>query len=116
MHSQDELREPILNSSAADAANSPPPPNAAHEVAPRLEKVLTDPDLPLLKRLTLAAWIEMGLLTRLAAPAVFVYMINNFMSLSTRVFAGHLGNLELAAASLGNSGIQLFAYGLMVRT
>jgi MATE family multidrug resistance protein len=36
------------------------------------------------------------------------------MSLSTRVFAGHLGNLELAAASLGNSGIQLFAYGLMV--
>ncbi|KAJ9689768.1 hypothetical protein PVL29_012446 [Vitis rotundifolia] len=36
------------------------------------------------------------------------------MSLSTRVFAGHLGNLELAAASLGNSGIQLFAYGLML--
>lgn len=112
-HRPDELREPILNSSAAGAANSPPPPN---EVAPRLEKVLTDPDLPWLKRLTLATWIEMGLLTRLAAPAVFVYMINNFMSLSTRVFAGHLGNLELAAASLGNSGIQLFAYGLMVRS
>ncbi|KAF2304973.1 hypothetical protein GH714_000821 [Hevea brasiliensis] len=41
-------------------------------------------------------------------------MINNLMSLSTRAFAGHLGNLELAAASLGNSGIQLFAYGLML--
>jgi len=62
----------------------------------------------------LATLIELKILFRLAAPAVFVYMINNFMSLSTRVFAGHLGNLELAAASLGNSGIQLYAYGLMV--
>ncbi|KAK1422601.1 hypothetical protein QVD17_17886 [Tagetes erecta] len=36
------------------------------------------------------------------------------MSMSTRIFSGQLGNLELAAASLGNSGIQLFAYGLML--
>ncbi|XP_031398005.1 protein DETOXIFICATION 40-like [Punica granatum] len=111
-HRHDELREPILNSAAAAAA--PPPSHATNEVSSRLEKVLTDPDLPWLKRLLSASWIEMGLLSRLAAPAVFVYMINNFMSLSTRVFAGHLGNLELAAASLGNSGIQLFAYGLML--
>lgn len=115
-HRHDELREPILNSFTESAATPRPQPQDVHRVASRLEKVLIDPNLPWLKRLTLATWIEMGLLSRLAAPAVFVYMINNFMSLSTRVFAGHLGNLELAAASLGNSGIQLFAYGLMVQS
>lgn len=34
--------------------------------------------------------------------------------MSTQIFSGHLGNLELAAASLGNTGIQVFAYGLML--
>uniref|UniRef100_J3LQE0 Uncharacterized protein n=1 Tax=Oryza brachyantha TaxID=4533 RepID=J3LQE0_ORYBR len=34
--------------------------------------------------------------------------------MSTQIFSGHLGTLELAAASLGNTGIQVFAYGLMV--
>ncbi|XP_020256851.1 protein DETOXIFICATION 40-like [Asparagus officinalis] len=41
-------------------------------------------------------------------------MINYVMSMSTQIFSGHLGNLELAAASLGNTGIQIFAYGLML--
>lgn len=41
-------------------------------------------------------------------------MINYLMSMSTQIFSGHLGNLELAAASLGNTGIQVFAYGLML--
>ncbi|KAM1245784.1 hypothetical protein ACFX15_036302 [Malus domestica] len=36
------------------------------------------------------------------------------MSLSARVFAGHLDHLELAAVSLGNNGIQLLAYGRML--
>ncbi|KAJ0113002.1 hypothetical protein Patl1_02033 [Pistacia atlantica] len=45
---------------------------------------------------------------------VIVYMINYVMSMSTQIFSGHLGNLELAAASLGNTGIQVFAYGLML--
>lgn len=84
------------------------------ESSSELEKVLSDLQLPWLPRLRTATWIELKLLFRLAAPAVLVYLINNAMSLSTRVFAGHLGNLELAAASLGNSGIQLFAYGLML--
>uniref|UniRef100_R7WD82 Protein DETOXIFICATION n=1 Tax=Aegilops tauschii TaxID=37682 RepID=R7WD82_AEGTA len=34
--------------------------------------------------------------------------------MSTQIFAGHLGTLELAAASLGNTGVQMFAYGLML--
>ncbi|RLM86464.1 protein DETOXIFICATION 40-like [Panicum miliaceum] len=33
---------------------------------------------------------------------------------STQIFCGHLGNVQLAAASLGNNDIQLFAYGLML--
>ncbi|KAE9452705.1 hypothetical protein C3L33_15390, partial [Rhododendron williamsianum] len=56
--------------------------------------------------------LEFKLLFRFAGLAVMMYMINNAMSLSTRIFARHLGNLELAAASLSNSGIKLFAYVL----
>lgn len=117
MASQDDLHQPILNEDSEQSQPPEPEPISAgvHGVDSRLEKMLSDTELPWFKRLRLATWIELKLLLRLAAPAVFVYMINNFMSLSTRVFAGHLGNLELAAASLGNSGIQLFAYGLMVR-
>lgn len=84
------------------------------EVSPRLEKVLCDTQLPRFKRLYLASWIELKFLFHLAAPAVIVYLINSTMSLSTRIFCGHLGNLELAAASLGNSGISLLTYGLML--
>ncbi|XP_065624059.1 protein DETOXIFICATION 40 isoform X2 [Quercus suber] len=118
MASQDELHQSILNSDHSAPQEQEQEhvssPVLIHEVDSRLEKVLSDTQLPRIKRLRLATWIELKLLFRLAAPAVFVYMINNFMSLSTRVFAGHLGNLELAAASLGNSGIQLLAYGLML--
>ncbi|KAK3025529.1 hypothetical protein RJ639_041521 [Escallonia herrerae] len=39
-----------------------------------------------------------------------VYLLNYVMSMFTRIFSGHLGNLELAAASLGNNGIQTFAF------
>lgn len=101
----DQLHTPILD----EFMN-----RTSHESSSELEKVLSDVQLPFFRRLRMATWIELKLLFYLAAPAVFVYMINNLMSLSTRVFAGHLGNLELAAASLGNSGIQLLAYGLMV--
>ncbi|KAI8567403.1 hypothetical protein RHMOL_Rhmol02G0119200 [Rhododendron molle] len=109
----DELHQPILQP-------NPPPPSeppsaaAAYQPSSELEKVLSSTHLPLFKRLWLASWIELRLLFRLAGPAVMVYLINNSMSVSTRIFSGHLGNLELAAASLGNQGIQLFAYGLML--
>ncbi|KAK9906981.1 hypothetical protein M0R45_002535 [Rubus argutus] len=47
-------------------------------------------------------------------PAVVVYLLNNVISMSTQIYCGHLGNLQLAASSLGNTGIQVFAYGLML--
>ncbi|KAK7272293.1 hypothetical protein RJT34_28796 [Clitoria ternatea] len=79
-----------------------------------LERILSDTNVPVLTRFRLATWIEFKLLFFLAAPAVLVYLINYVMSMSTQIFSGHLGNLELAAASLGNTGIQIFAYGLML--
>ncbi|KAG1347347.1 putative protein DETOXIFICATION 40 [Cocos nucifera] len=78
-----------------------------------LESILTDPSFPWARRLQLATIVEMKLLVHLAAPTVIVYMLNYVMSMSTQIFSGQLGNLELAAASLGNRGIQVFAYGLM---
>ena len=85
-----------------------------HGSSGRLESILTDTTVPWSRRLRLATIVEMKLLLHLAGPAVTVYMLNYVMSMSTQIFSGHLGNLELAAASLGNTGIQVFAYGLMV--
>nr|CAD1819230.1 unnamed protein product [Ananas comosus var. bracteatus] len=88
--------------------------SAAHGASSQLESVLTDGSVPLGRRVWLGSVIEMRLLVRLAAPAVLVYMLNYVMSMATQIFSGHLGTLELAAASLGNTGIQVFAYGLML--
>ncbi|GJN24188.1 hypothetical protein PR202_gb11916 [Eleusine coracana subsp. coracana] len=90
------------------------PDNASHGVSAQLERILSDESQPWARRLFRATRAELRLLVALAAPAVAVYMINYAMSLSTRIFCGQLGTLELAAASLGNVGIQVFAYGLML--
>ena len=78
-----------------------------------LESILTESSLPSRRRLYLGARIEMKLLFRLALPAIFVYLLNSGMSISTRIFAGHIGSQELAAVSIGNSCFNL-VYGLMV--
>ncbi|KAH0913341.1 hypothetical protein HID58_036662 [Brassica napus] len=80
----------------------------------RMESVLTDPHLPYYRRVYLAALIEIKFLFHLAAPAIFVYVINNGMSMLTRIFAGRMGSMQLAAASLGNSGFNMFTFGLML--
>ncbi|KAL3742148.1 hypothetical protein ACJRO7_017607 [Eucalyptus globulus] len=87
---------------------------AAETVSSALEDMLSDTELPRFRRLWRATRIELKTLFRLAAPAVVVYLLNNVTSMSTQILCGHLGNLELAAASLGNNGIQIFAYGLML--
>ncbi|KAJ6292405.1 hypothetical protein OIU78_024558 [Salix suchowensis] len=79
-----------------------------------LEQILEDTEAPYFTRIRTASWVELKLLFHLAAPAVIVYLLNNVVSMSTQIFCGHLGNLELAAVSLGNTGIQMFAYGLML--
>lgn len=104
-----EVDRPLLDSVQ-------PPENVAGNSQPRsqLENILSDRKLSFFERLRSATLVEIRVLFRLAAPAVMVYLINYSMSLSTRIFCGRLGNLQLAAASLGNSGIQLLAYGLML--
>ncbi|KAJ0748807.1 putative multi antimicrobial extrusion protein [Helianthus annuus] len=103
--SNDVVHHPLLET----IGSSP-----SHGGSVELERVLSDTETPFIKRLTAASAIELNLLYKLAAPAVIVYLLNNAMSISTRIFSGHLGNMELAAASLGNQGIQLFAYGLLL--
>ncbi|KAL6287373.1 hypothetical protein ACE6H2_011763 [Prunus campanulata] len=116
--SPNDIHQPLLQS-------YPPPPTLTtnhdehehdHDLhsSNELERVLSDTDRPFLERLKLALWIESKLLFYLAVPAIIVYMINYVMSMSTQIFAGHLGNLELAAASLGNNGILIFSYGLLL--
>ncbi|KAL2523996.1 MATE efflux family protein [Abeliophyllum distichum] len=83
-------------------------------VSSELEEALSDTSLSSSSRLRLATWIELKILFKLAAPAIIVYLLNNVISMSTQIFCGHLGNLELAASSLANNGIQLLAYGVML--
>uniref|UniRef100_A0A0D9VVR8 Protein DETOXIFICATION n=1 Tax=Leersia perrieri TaxID=77586 RepID=A0A0D9VVR8_9ORYZ len=88
---------------------------ATDELSNRLEDILAKRDgVPWTRRVWSAAVLELRLLAPVAAPAVVVYAINNALCFSTLIFSGHLGNLELAASSLGNNGIQIFAYGLML--
>ncbi|KAL9243512.1 hypothetical protein vseg_017388 [Gypsophila vaccaria] len=96
----------------------PPPLKAAHtgeeEVSSALEETLSNRDIANVQRWWLATCIEMRYLVPLAGPAIVVYLLNNVISMSTQIFCGHLGNLQLAASSLGNNGIQVLAYGLML--
>ncbi|CAN6205530.1 unnamed protein product [Urochloa humidicola] len=86
-----------------------------HAVDGRLEALLSGGGgEPWLRRMASAAALELRLLAPLAAPAVVVYMLIIVMSSTTQIVCGQLGNVQLAAASLGNNGIQVFAYGLML--
>eukprot|EP01018_Ginkgo_biloba_P014506 Gb_32573 [translate_table: standard] len=80
----------------------------------RIESILSNTEEEWFHRLKHALVLEIKLLWRLAAPAVVVYLLNYVMSMASQIFSGHLGSLELAAASLGNNGIQIFAYGMML--
>ncbi|MFS8025617.1 putative multi antimicrobial extrusion protein [Helianthus anomalus] len=106
-----ELTEPMLSKHR----NPQVLPTAPGEgVSSELEEILSDTRLTSFRRFQKATTIELYSLFRLAGPAIIVYLLNNVTSMSTQIFCGHLGNLELAAASLGNNGVQLFAYGLML--
>lgn len=113
--STDEVNHPLLENTAEPIKPAELTGEAKYyEYSRQLERVLTDTTVPYVKRMVAASCIELKLLFRLAAPAAAVYLINYVMSMFTQIFSGHLGNLELAGASLGNNGIQTFAYGIMV--
>ncbi|XP_038888771.1 protein DETOXIFICATION 40-like [Benincasa hispida] len=112
--SEDDVRQALLQPASAALLSSQSLCSNHHGGSEELERILSDTEMSAMERYSRATWIEIKLLFYLAAPAVFVYMINYAMSTSTQIFSGQLGNLELAAASLGNNGIQVFAYGLML--
>ncbi|VAI35135.1 unnamed protein product [Triticum turgidum subsp. durum] len=112
MAADSKLQSPLLPPPAGSEGGGDDEGHGA--ASKRLESILSDESVPWARRMCAATAVEMRMLVRLAAPAVLVYMINYLMSMSTQIFSGHLGTLELAAASLGNTGIQVFAYGLML--
>jgi MATE family multidrug resistance protein len=59
---------------------------------------------------------ESRLLWEIVAPAIFSRVATFSMNVITQAFAGHLGDLELAAISIANTVIVGFNFGLMVRT
>lgn len=85
-----------------------------NDVSDELEKILTNSELTFFRRIKSATWVELNLLFYLAIPAVALYSLNYFMTISTQIFSGHLGNLQLAAAALGDTGVQTFSHGIMV--
>ncbi|CAH8390888.1 unnamed protein product [Eruca vesicaria subsp. sativa] len=99
-----DLQQPLVDRTVSE----PKPPKDVG-----LETVLTDSRLSCRRRVYLGACIELKLLFRLALPAILVYLFNIGMSISARIFSGHLGGQELAAASLGISCFSL-VYGLML--
>ncbi|KAI3765211.1 hypothetical protein L2E82_15239 [Cichorium intybus] len=106
-----ELTQPILS----DHRNSQVVPEPAGEVvSSELEEILSDRSLTSFRRYKKALSLELVSLFKLAGPTVVVYLLNNLTSISTQIFCGHLGNLQLAAATLGNNGVQIFAFGLLL--
>ncbi|KAI3818784.1 hypothetical protein L1987_12601 [Smallanthus sonchifolius] len=98
----DDLMEPVLSKHR----NPPEVPPVTGGVVSELEEILSDTSFNSFRKFQKAITIELYSLFRLGGPAIVVYLLNNVTSMSTQVFCGHLGNLELAVASLGNNGVQ----------
>lgn len=59
-------------------------------------------------------WIESRKLWQIVGPAIFSRLASYSMLVITQAFAGHLGDLELAAISIANNVIVGFDFGLLV--
>lgn len=59
-------------------------------------------------------WIETKKLWQIVGPTIFSRIANYSMNVVTQAFAGHLGDVELAAVSIANNVIVGFNFGLLV--
>ncbi|KAL1568081.1 Protein DETOXIFICATION 27 [Salvia divinorum] len=59
-------------------------------------------------------WVETKKLWRIVGPAIFSRMTSYTMFVITQAFAGHLGDLELAAMSIASNVIVGFDFGLLL--
>ncbi|KAL5556510.1 hypothetical protein UlMin_038752 [Ulmus minor] len=64
--------------------------------------------------LTRRLWIESKKLWHIVGPAIFSRVASYSMLVITQAFAGHLGDLELAAISIANNVIVGFDFGLLL--
>lgn len=60
-------------------------------------------------------WIESKKLWHIVGPAIFSRIASFSMFIITQAFAGHLGDLDLAALSIATNVIFGFDFGLLVR-
>lgn len=59
-------------------------------------------------------WIESKKLWYIVVPAIFSRLLSFSMSIITQAFAGHLGDIELAAVSIVVNVICGFSFGFLV--
>ena len=59
-------------------------------------------------------WEESKKLWYLSGPAIFTSVCQYSLGAMTQTFAGHIGDLELAAVSIENSVIAGLSFGIMV--
>ncbi|XP_062203259.1 protein DETOXIFICATION 41 isoform X1 [Phragmites australis] len=78
-----------------------------------MEELLQREPVPSGVLVRLAAW-EAGNLWRISWASILITLSSFTLSLVTQMFVGHLGELELAGASITNIGIQGLAYGVMI--
>ncbi|KAL9270084.1 DETOXIFICATION 27-like protein [Drosera capensis] len=66
------------------------------------------------EKLSRRLWIESKKLWHIAGPAIFSRIASFSMNVVTTAFAGHLGDLDLAALSIANNVIVGFNFGLLL--
>lgn len=59
-------------------------------------------------------WVESKKLWHIVGPAIFSRVASYSMNVITQAFAGHIGDLELAAISIANTVIVGFNFGLLL--
>ncbi|KAL5977162.1 Protein DETOXIFICATION 41 [Asimina triloba] len=84
-----------------------------HASSEEMEEILSQEKVPARVMISAALW-ESKVLWSLSGASIIVSIFNFMLSLTTQMFSGHLGALELAGASIANVGIQGLAYGLML--
>ncbi|CAN6470781.1 unnamed protein product [Victoria cruziana] len=88
-------------------------PDGSHGEAEDMELLLSRKRLQC-RQLGAAAVAESRILWRLSAPAIIIMIFNFMLSFVSQMFAGHLGEDQLAGASIASVGLQGLAYGIML--
>ncbi|XP_050265039.1 protein DETOXIFICATION 27-like [Quercus robur] len=78
------------------------------------ESTTTEVGLEEKKDLSSRVWIESKKLWQIVGPAIFSRIASYTMNVVTQAFAGHLGEVELAAISIANTVIVGFNFGLLL--